>query len=195
MWLQIAIAFVFGLQYGFSQVKITPYKLGQVALERTKLDITYDGRYYAMDYPNGDVPSHLGVCTDVVIRTYRKFDIDLQKLVHEDMKKNFREYPAKRIWGQATTDKNIDHRRVPNLQVFFSKFGKSFEISQNPNAYQTGDVVTWMLPGNKPHIGIVIHQKASLGTIPLIVHNIGSGPKLENMLFEYPITGHYRYIP
>jgi uncharacterized protein YijF (DUF1287 family) len=161
------------------------------ALTQTKEDISYDGRYFKIPYPGGDVPAHLGVCTDVVIRAYRALGTDLQVLVHEDMKKNFATYPKQ--WGMKTTDTNIDHRRVPNLQVFFKRHGQSLPITQNPDDYKTGDLVTWNLrtKGSLPHIGIVTNQKA--GANPMIVHNIGAGPQLEDMLFDYKITGHYRY--
>ncbi|MHC9511998.1 DUF1287 domain-containing protein [Kangiella sp. M94] len=170
-------------------------ELVDAAIERTQYDITYDGRYLAIDYPNGDVPADIGVCTDVVIRSYRKLGIDLQQAVHEDMRDSFDQYPSKRIWGLNTTDKNIDHRRVPNLQTFFARHGESLTISQSADHYQAGDMVSWMLPGNLPHIGIVTDQKDAKSGNPLIVHNIGAGPKLEDMLFDYKITGHYRYFP
>lgn len=170
-------------------------ELVDAAIERTQYNITYDGRYLAIDYPNGDVPADIGVCTDVVIRSYRKLGIDLQQAVHEDMRDNFGLYPSKRIWGLNTTDKNIDHRRVPNLQVYFSRHGEKLPISQNHDDYQGGDLVSWMLPSNLPHIGIVTDQKDAESGNPLIVHNIGVGPKLEDMLFSYEITGHYRYLP
>lgn len=170
-------------------------ELVDAAIERTQYEVTYDGRYVAIDYPNGDVPADIGVCTDVVIRSYRKLGIDLQQAVHEDMRDNFSLYPSKRIWGLNTTDKNIDHRRVPNLQTFFSRHGESFAISQSVDNYQAGDIVSWMLPGNLPHIGIVTDQKDAESGNPLIVHNIGAGPQLEDMLFHYEITGHYRYYP
>lgn len=170
-------------------------QLVEAALERTQFEVRYDGRYLAIDYPNGDVPAEMGVCTDVIIRSYRKLGIDLQRAVHEDMRDNFELYPSKRIWGLNSTDKNIDHRRVPNLQTFFSRHGKSLNISDDPHHYQPGDMVSWMLPGNLPHIGIVTDQKSTETGNPLIVHNIGAGPKLEDMLFDYDITGHYRYFP
>lgn len=170
-------------------------QLVEAALERTQFEVRYDGRYMAIDYPNGDVPPEIGVCTDVIIRSYRKLGIDLQQLVHEDMRDNFALYPSKRIWGLTSTDKNIDHRRVPNLQTFFSRLGKSLPISNDQQLYQPGDIVSWMLPGNLPHIGIVSDQKDAETGNPLIVHNIGAGPKLEDMLFDYDITGHYRYLP
>lgn len=165
------------------------------ALDRTKHDVTYNGAYYSIGYPNGDVPKHIGVCTDVVIRTYRAIGTDLQRLVHEDMKANFSVYPSKRIWGLKRTDKNIDHRRVPNLQVFFTRNGINLAVTQKADDYKAGDIVTWMLPGNLPHIGIVTDQVSDMNNRPLIVHNIGSGPKLDDMLFDYKITGHYRYVP
>lgn len=167
--------------------------LVKAARERTLHDVKYDGSYFSIIYPNGDVPSNLGVCTDVVIRSFRKVGIDLQKQVHEDMLKNFNLYPSKRIWGLNKPDKNIDHRRVPNLQVFFKRFGISLQITNKSGDYLPGDLVTWMLPGNLPHIGIIIDQRSNDKNRPLVAHNIGQGPKINDMLFDYPITGHYRY--
>jgi hypothetical protein len=164
------------------------------AMERTTKKITYDGGYYAIAYPNGDVPENIGVCTDVVIRSYRQLGIDLQKLLHEDITVNFDKYPSSRIWGLTKPDKNIDHRRVPNLKVFFARYGNSLAVTNNPKDYKPGDLVTWVLPGNLPHIGIVTNDLSEQG-VPLIVHNIGRGPKLEDRLFSYKITGHYRYQP
>lgn len=144
---------------------------------------------------NGDVPANIGVCTDVVIRAYRSLGVDLQVLVHEDMAANFAAYPSKRIWGLSSTDRNIDHRRVPNLQTFFARHGQSLPVSQTSSDYLPGDLVTWMLPGNLPHIGIVTDNLALSSGNPKVVHNIGAGPQLEDMLFDYRITGHYRYEP
>lgn len=172
----------------------TVLALSKAAIERTLQRVIYDGSYYAIDYPNGDVPKHIGVCTDVVIRSYRALGIDLQKEVHEDIKQNFSRYPAKRIWRQNSPDKNIDHRRVPNLQTYFSRHGQSLSPSNKAEDYQTGDIVTWMLPGNLPHIGIVTHKRDKRSHNPMIAHNIGAGPVIENMLFSYPISGHYRYM-
>lgn len=169
-------------------------ELVKAVIERTHHSVRYDGSYIQMDYPNGDVPADIGVCTDVVIRAYRKLGIDLQKQVHEDMAANFTSYPSYRIWGLKATDRNIDHRRVPNLQTFFTRHGESLPVSDSAENYLPGDLVSWMLPGNLPHIGIVTDQQSSDGK-PLIVHNIGAGPRLENMLFSYRITGHYRYLP
>jgi uncharacterized protein YijF (DUF1287 family) len=165
------------------------------AIDRTKKSVRYDPAYVSIAYPNGDVPANTGVCTDVIIRTYRAIGADLQKLVHEDMKANFNDYPSKRIWGLKSTDRNIDHRRVPNLQVYFKKWGESLVISQSQQDYVAGDIVTWMLPGNLPHIGLVTDQISENTNNPMIVHNIGAGTQLDDMLFEYKITGHYRYIP
>ncbi|MBU1311316.1 MAG: DUF1287 domain-containing protein [Gammaproteobacteria bacterium] len=170
-------------------------KLVTAALERTEHQVRYDGRYLRIAYPNGDVPADIGVCTDVVIRSYRVLGIDLQQLVHEDMRADFELYPSKRIWGLTRPDSNIDHRRVPNLQTFFSRHGTRLAISRQGSAYQPGDLVTWMLPGNLPHIGIVVNKRSDDGQRPLIVHNIGAGPVLADMLFDYNITGHYRFHP
>ncbi len=164
------------------------------AIQQTKADVSYDGSYFRIKYPNGDVPAHLGVCTDVVIRAYRELGIDLQVLVHEDMKSHFGLYP--KLWGLDKTDTNIDHRRVPNLQVFFKRFGAELPVTKKPEDYKPGDLVTWNLRndgGSLPHIGIVTNQKSSATNNPLVVHNIGAGPVLEDMLFTYKITGHYRY--
>lgn len=170
-------------------------RLVEAAFARTEADVRYDGRYVSIPYPNGDVPADTGVCTDVIIRTYRALEIDLQQRVHEDMKASFSAYPSKRIWGLTRTDKNIDHRRVANLQVFFSRHGKSLRISSSAKEYLPGELVTWMLPGNLPHIGIVSNERSKTSGNPLIVHNIGSGPKLEDILFDYKITGHYKFQP
>lgn len=165
------------------------------AIERTNSHVRYDGRYFVIAYPGGDVPEDVGVCTDVIIRAYRKLGIDLQALVHADMKSNFSAYPSKRLWGLNRADPNIDHRRVPNLQVFFSRNGESLPISDKPGDYLPGDLVTWMLPGNLPHIGIVTDRVAPASGNPLIVHNIGAGPRIEDALFSHEITGHFRYLP
>lgn len=170
-------------------------KLAQTAIEQTNTRVTYDGSYFKIPYPGGDVPAHLGVCTDVIIRAYRALGIDLQQKVHEDMKANFARYP--KLWGLKAPDTNIDHRRVPNLQVFFARHGQPLPVTQNPDDYKIGDLVTWNLKtvGSLPHIGIVTGERSEDGLRPLIVHNIGAGTVLEDMLFSYTITGHYRYAP
>lgn len=157
---------------------------------------SYDGAYRNIPYPNGDIPKETGVCTDVVIRAYRKLGVDLQQLVHEDMKKNFNLYPKQ--WGLKKPDTNIDHRRVPNLQVFFTRHGKSLPVTDNGADYKPGDIVTWDLSYPKrplPHIGIVTDKKSADGARYMVVHNIGRGAQVEDTLFEYHITGHYRYEP
>ncbi len=167
------------------------HQLADSALTLTHQNVTYDPTYFDIPYPNGDVPANKGVCTDVVIRAYRKLGIDLQKEVHLDMQSHFAEYP--RTWGLKTTDSNIDHRRVPNLMVFFKRHGTELANSQNAKDYQTGDIVCWNLGSNVPHIGIVSSLKSNDGKRPLIIHNIGYGQVLEDCLFNFTITGHYRY--
>lgn len=169
----------------------TADQVAQAASSIEKRFVLYDGSYQKIPYPNGDVAENRGVCTDVVIRTYRKLGIDLQQKVHEDMRKNFALYPKN--WGLKQADSNIDHRRVPNLQTFFKRFGTVKNISQNGADYVAGDIVTWMLPNNAPHIGIVLAERSADGKRPLIMHNIGWGQVKEDMLFDYKITGHYSY--
>ena len=166
-------------------------KLSTAAIELTKDKVVYDPSYFSIDYPNGDVPKGKGVCTDVVIRAYRKLGIDLQKEVHKDMKSNFSIYP--KIWGLKNTDKNIDHRRVPNLMTFFSRKGTVKQITKNPKDYLPGDVICWNLSGAITHTGIVVNKKSRDGKRFLIVHNIGAGQVIEDCLFSYKIIGHYRY--
>lgn len=166
-------------------------RLSNAAISVTKTKVTYDPTYYSIPYPNGDVPANKGVCTDVVIRSYRLLGIDLQKLVHEDMVKNFSKYPQN--WGRRTPDANIDHRRVPNLMTFFGRFGKTKTLSGNAADYTPGDIVTWDLGHGLTHIGIVINQKSADNKRYLIVHNIGHGQEISDCLFSYKIIGHYYY--
>ena len=175
----------------FSQTETVQVQLSNSALELTKQKVTYDPSYFSLEYPNGDVPSDKGVCTDVIIRAYRKIGIDLQKEVHEDMTENFSSYP--KIWGLRTTDKNIDHRRVPNLMTFFNRKGAEKPISNNAIDYLPGDIVCWNLGGAITHIGIVTTKKSTDGKRNLIVHNIGGGQVLEDCLFDFKIIGHFRY--
>jgi uncharacterized protein YijF (DUF1287 family) len=169
-------------------------RLVAAAVERTRHVVTYDGAYRRLAYPGGDVPADRGVCSDVVIRAYRTgLGIDLQERVHEDMTRAFPDYPA--IWGSSRPDPSIDHRRVPNLETFFSRHGQRLPVTGNPGDYGPGDLVTWRLDGRLPHIGIVSDRRSRDGKRPLIAHNIGQGPKLEDMLFDHPITGHFRYMP
>ena len=186
-------------QYSFKHSsKIVPQKpkqsfyekLAEEAEKRTKISIKYDGAYYGIDYPMGDVPENIGVCTDVLIRSYRELGIDLQEKIHLDMKENFLSYP--KMWLLTSTDTNIDHRRVPNMMTFFNRSGSSLPITQSPHDYAPGDIVSWNLGRGVMHIGIISNQLSKTG-IPLVVHNIGSGPKLEDVLFSYKIIGHHRY--
>ncbi len=167
--------------------------LNDAALERLQHKVTYNGAYFRIAYPMGDVPAEYGVCTDEVIRSYRQLGIDLQQLVHEDMRANFSRYPAKRIWNQESTDRNIDHRRVPNLETFFRRHGQTLPISREGRDYQPGEIITWILPGNLPHIGIVVDRYSHDGERPLILHNIGRGPELDDVLFRYTMTGRFTY--
>jgi hypothetical protein len=166
-------------------------RLVAAAVERTSHEVEYDPSYFKLDYPGGDVPEGKGVCTDEVIRPYRALGIDLQKEVHEDMAANFSRYPTK--FGLKTTDANIDHRRVPNLRVFFERKGKSLPITDEATDYHPGDIVTWDLNASQTHIGIVVDVPSATPGRYLIMHNIGRGPKLEDVLFAWKITGHYRY--
>lgn len=167
------------------------------AKERCNHKVKYDGRYVPLRYPMGDVPNNIGVCTDVVVRAYRRQGIDLQKNVHEDMKRAFNAYPSRRVWGKLSPDANIDHRRVLNLETYFKRHGQSLPLSRNPAHYKPGDLVTWRIGGVAPHIGIVIDKKAKDGKTPLIVHNDSKGPVVENILFDpkFTLVGHYRYWP
>ncbi len=170
-------------------------KLVDAAIERTFHKVTYDGSYRRISFPFGDVPDNVGVCTDVVIRAYRKLGIDLQRRINDDMQQRFDEYPSYKKWGLLKPDSNIDHRRVPNLRVFFTKNGIVLPISKDENDYQPADIVTWDIAPNLPHIGIVTNLVSQNNNIPLIAHNIGKGPQLEDILFKLKITGHYRYLP
>lgn len=188
----LLIAFV-GLSHAQVSGPDFAERLVQAAMDRTRHTVRYDPAYVRLDYPNGDVPATTGVCTDVVIRCYRALGFDLQKLVHEDMKRSFSAHPQN--WGLKAPDKNIDHRRVPNLQTFFKRRGASLPITQTATNYRPGDLITCTVAGRLPHIAIVVPAPGGAGKTPWIVHNIGQGPKCENRLFEFPLTGHYRFLP
>lgn len=175
------------------ETKLTPKqkRISDAALSIIDRSIVYDPTYFSIDYPNGDVPSDRGVCTDVIIRTYRKLGVDLQKEVHEDMKANFNLYS--KTWGLSKPDTNIDHRRVPNLMVYFSRFGKEKTITENEEDYLPGDIVCWRLTNGMTHIGIVVDRKAKNGKRFKIVHNIGNGQIPEDVLFSYDVIGHYSF--
>lgn len=166
-------------------------RLADSAFTLTKDRVQYDPSYFSIAYPNGDVPADKGVCTDVVIRAYRKLGIDLQKEVHEDMRAHFQLYP--KMWGLSRTDQNIDHRRVPNLMTFFKRHGVVKPMTLDPEDYLPGDIVCWNLRGAITHIGIVAKHKAPNSQRHLIIHNIGAGQVLEDCLFRYRIIGHYRF--
>jgi len=169
-----------------------PANLLAAASAQIGVTLSYDPSYTRIAYPGGDVPIERGVCTDVVIRAYRALGIDLQKLVHEDMASHWSAYP--KLWGLRAPDRNIDHRRVPNLATFFTRHGTSLRVSQSDaSLYAAGDIVTWRLPSGVPHIGLVTDQRHD--GRPLIVHNIGAGTQIEDGLFAFTITGHYRYEP
>ncbi|ODU46216.1 MAG: DUF1287 domain-containing protein [Lysobacteraceae bacterium SCN 69-123] len=164
-----------------------------VAAARAQVGITlgYDGSYRRLDYPGGDVPIETGVCTDVVVRAFRILGVDLQVAVHEDMRAHFARYPQH--WGLRRPDRNIDHRRVPNLETWLRRQGAALSASDDPADYQPGDIVSWRLPGGLPHIGIVSDRHVD--GRPLILHNIGAGAREEDILFAYPIEGRFRWLP
>jgi len=164
-------------------------KLVAMARQQVGVTVGYDPAYHVLSYPGGDVPKETGVCCDVVIRALRELSIDLQKEVHEDMAAHFSQYPHE--WGLAKPDKNIDHRRVPNLKAFFKRRGCETPVSTQASDYHAGDVVTWRVCGSLPHIGIISDRQTE-GGVPLVIHNIGRGAQEEDVLFQYPITGHYR---
>jgi uncharacterized protein len=165
----------------------------EAGIEQTHYTFSYDPSYVKLDYPGGDVPLEKGVCSDVIVRAFRKGGIDLQQELHEDMKRNFSAYPQK--WGLTKPDANIDHRRVPNLMTYFERKGKRLAISTNPKEYLPGDVVTWDLGGGGvTHIGLVTNIMSDRTSNYLIVHNIGAGARIEDVLFSWQITGHYRYF-
>ena len=151
----------------------------------------YDASYRRLSFPGGDIPIERGVCSDVLVRAYRHAGLDLQLLVNQDMSRSFRDYPQ--LWGLSKPDSNIDHRRVPNLAAFFRRNGKKLPASTRVSDYGAGDIVTWRLTSGVPHIGLVA-DRLQRGR-PLVIHNIGAGAQVEDVLFSYAITGHYRYDP
>ena len=172
------------LQQEITQPEGPSPQIVQSARNQIGKTLRYDPAYTKLKYPMGDVPMEKGVCTDVVIRALREQNIDLQELVHQDMSRNFSVYPKR--WGLKQPDTNIDHRRVPNLMTYFTRQGWAVQDAD----YQAGDIVTWELKGNRPHIGIVSDRK--IGDRPLIIHNIGSGTREDDVLYRYTITGHFR---
>ncbi|MBO3698918.1 DUF1287 domain-containing protein [Roseivirga sp. E12] len=189
--MQKAILILFFIPIGLLGQESFTQKLSDAAIALTSDAVTYDPSYFSIAYPNGDVPKDKGVCTDVIIRAYRQLAIDLQKEVHEDMAAHFNEYP--KLWGLSRTDKNIDHRRVPNLMKFFERHGTVKAISSKPEDYKPGDIVCWNLGGGTTHIGIVVNKKSNDNERYLISHNIGNGQELSDCLFSYKIIGHYSF--
>jgi len=166
-------------------------EIAEAARKQVGVTISYDPEYVALKYPGGDLPRQKGVCTDVVIRALRDgLGQDLQKLVHEDMKANFAAYPKN--WGLSRPDKNIDHRRVPNLKIYFKRRGFALAVTKEAAKFRAGDLVTCTVPPHLPHIMIVSDKKSAEG-VPLVIHNIGRGAQEEDVLFTYPLTGHYRW--
>ncbi len=184
LFLILSLGSIFAQENFYNQLADSAYTL-------TKQRVIYDPTYRVIDYPNGDVPENKGVCTDVVIRAYRKLGIDLQKEVHEDMRLNFGKYPKN--WGLTHTDKNIDHRRVPNLMTFFTRYGTVKQITNISSDYKPGDIVCWNLGGGITHIGIVSNKKSHSNNRYQIIHNIGAGQVIEDCLFNFTIIGHYCY--
>jgi uncharacterized protein YijF (DUF1287 family) len=162
------------------------------ARQQVGVTLSYDPAYRRLAFPGGDVPADRGVCTDVLVRAYRLLNVDLQELVHRDMKSSWSAYP--KLWGLTRPDPNIDHRRVPNLATFFERHGSQLPIPARPEGYQAGDIVTWRLPSGVPHVGFV-SDKASPSGVPLVIHNIGSGTREEDVLLAYTVTGRFRYEP
>lgn len=184
-----------GTAYNPSPIADTSFfsRFADSALSLADDQVIYDPSYTDIPYPNGDVPADKGVCSDVIIRAYRKFGIDLQRLVHEDMSRNFAQYPDK--WGRTSADHNIDHRRVPNLMKFFERRNASLPITNRAQDYQPGDIVCWNLRNQITHIGILVKPKSEDNARHLVIHNIGSGQVLADCLFSYKIIGHYRFRP
>lgn len=180
------------LVVGASTAQAAPPPLVLAARQQVGVTVGYDPAYRRIAYPMGDVPAHTGVCTDVIVRAYRQQGIDLQVLVHQDMRRAWSAYP--KLWGLKRPDPHIDHRRVPNLVTFFRRHGQALGVSEQGADYRPGDMVTWRLPGNLPHIGIVSDRRSATGT-PLVIHNIGAGVREEDLLFAHPITGRYRWVP
>ena len=176
---------------GYSQIRLNPYQISEAAIQIIDPNIKYVPGWIDIPYPNGDVNPETGVCTDVVIRAFRKLGYDLQEKIHIDMTNNFESYPN--YWGNTKPDNNIDHRRVYNQMRFFKRMGYEIEITDISDDYLPGDVVAWNLGGNTTHIGIVVNKKSNDGLRNMIVHNIGGGQVLEDVLFKYRIIGHYRF--
>lgn len=187
VWFLLMSLLAFGQPTAESRAEFTR-KLVQAAEARATVHVRYVPAYVRIPYPNGDVAADTGVCTDEIIRVYRALGVDLQREVHEDELRRPTAYP---LHGRRA-DTNIDHRRVPVLRAFFTLNGQPLPITRNAGDYLPGDLVTWDLGGGQTHIGMVVSKTNLLGTHK-ILHNIGAGPQIEDALFNWKITGHYRY--
>lgn len=187
--MRVICGLLIGLLLASDACALQAEALVTAAREQVGVTLSYDPSYRRLSYPNGDVPLTTGVCTDVLIRALRQQGLDLQQAVHQDMRANFRLYPKN--WGLSRPDRNIDHRRVPNLMTWFKRQGWALVPSQSRDAYSPGDIVTWDLGGGLTHIGIISDRRAASG-VPLVLHNIGRGTQEEDILFSFKITGHYR---
>ena len=178
----------------FAQAQATPTAIVKAARQQVGVTRSYDPAYVRLAYPNGDVPADRGVCSDVVVRAYRKIGVDFQKLLHQDMAAHFKDYPA--LWGLSRPDSKIDHRRVPNLRRYLERQGKAVAVTDRSTDYLPGDIVSWRLPNGLAHVGIVSDRKVGFGLLgrPLVIHNIGYGAQEEDVLFSWQQTGHYRWI-
>ena len=188
-WITVILLWMLGMPLVVNAASLS---LPDAARAQIGVTVGYDPAYRQLAYPGGDVDQSTGVCTDVVIRAFRVLGDDLQVRVHEDMRRHFDAYP--KSWGLRGTDRNIDHRRVPNLQIFFTRHGHKLAITKRAEDYQPGDIVTWRLSNGLPHIGLVSDRRNREG-VPLILHNIGAGTQEQDLLFAFEITGHYRYAP
>lgn len=191
-FIRFFLVFCFAAKVSVAQQILSADNISSAALELTKKHVKYDGSYYIIPYPGGDVPEGKGVCTDVIIRTYRAIGIDLQKEVHDDMSRYFSLYPKN--WGLLKPDTNIDHRRVPNLMKYFERQGAKVPITNKGADYLPGDIITWSLGSGLTHIGVVVNVPSQDKKRYKIVHNIGAGQVIEDCLFDYKIIGHYRFL-
>lgn len=164
-------------------------RIAAAARDQVGVTRSYDPSYQRLAFPNGDVPIDTGVCADVVVRALRAVGLDLQAALNTDMRADFGAYPAN--WGLSKPDRNIDHRRVPNLRRWFQRQGWSLGASADPADYEPGDIVSWTLANGRPHIGVVSSRRTGDGR-PLVVHNIAIGAREEDVLFAWTISGRYR---
>jgi uncharacterized protein len=188
---RVLVALLMAPSIAFGQEPPPLTRLVQSAYDQVGKTVFYDPSYQTIAFPGGDVAFDRGVCTDVIIRAYRGIGIDLQLLVNQDMRREFGAYP--RLWGLSHPDSNIDHRRVMNLTVFFARHGEVLPITNEARDYKAGDIVTWRLPDGRPHIGLISERQVN--GRPFTIHNIGAGTQVEDILFSFPITGHYRFQP